>query len=226
MTAFLEMSCKGAIWIIALLELALFALMLLRYRKTKSLITLLTACITFGLFYDALIIGLGAFIDPAAAPFVSRIRFISHGVLIPLLFAICALALDLKKPFSTIVFALTGVLMAAGLAEALATVLGVTEIAGIARMASVKGATPAWAEGISSVLSFGTVIPLMIVGIIVWIKQKTPYLFLSGFFMFAFAALGPASGNSAYIFYVSMYGELMMVLFLMLYGEKKAKSAK
>lgn len=59
--------------------------------------------------------------------------------------------------------------------------------------------------------------------------KKTPYLFLSGFLMFAFSALGPATGNSEYIFYISMYGELLMVIFLILhdmFGDRKKKKAE
>ena len=59
-----------------------------------------------------------------------------------------------------------------------------------------------------------TVNPMMISGIIVWIKQKNPHLFLSAFLMFVFSALGPATGNSDLIFFISMFGELLMVLFL------------
>ena len=76
---------------------------------------------------------------------------------------------------------------------------------------------------ISKILSFGTVIPMMIAGVIVWIRQKTPLLFLSGFTMFLFSALGPATGNADLIFFISMFGELFMVLFLYLYANRKAK---
>ncbi len=53
------------------------------------------------------------------------------------------------------------------------------------------------------------------------VKQKAPTLFLSGFLMFAFSALGPASGNFDLIFYISMYGEVLMALCFYLYGLKK-----
>ncbi len=112
--------------------------------------------------------------------------------------------------------------MVAGFAEAVATVLEPSSIAGVTRFKAAE-ATPAWAEMISNVLSFGTVIPLMIAGIVVWFKQKTPSLFLSGFFMFAFSALGPVTGNADLIFYISMYGEVLMVLFLYLYSFKKSE---
>ena len=83
--------------------------------------------------------------------------------------------------------------------------------------------TPGWATGISMALSFGTVIPLMIFGIIAWKKKKTPCLFLSGFFMFAFSAIGPATGNSDLIFYISMFGELLMVLFFFIFAKQTIK---
>jgi hypothetical protein len=41
--------------------------------------------------------------------------------------------------------------------------------------------------------------------------------------MFAFSALGPATGNTDLIFFISMFGEILMVLFLYLYARAKAK---
>ena len=40
--------------------------------------------------------------------------------------------------------------------------------------------------------------------------------------MFAFSALGPATGNFDLIFLIGMFGELFMVLFFLLYGRRKA----
>lgn len=229
MTSFLQNSAVPAIWIISSLELLLIGYMVYRFIKTKSRTILFTACMTLGLFFDAFIIALGSKVDASQMVVASRFRFIAHGLLIPLLFMISAEALELKKIPYYVAIGLTVTLMGLGLAEALATKLGVVEIANISRMASIKGATPGWADAISKVLSFGTVIPLMVVGIIYWIKKKTPYLFLSGFLMFAFSALGPATGNSEYIFYISMYGELLMVIFLILhdmFGDRKKKKAE
>ena len=107
----------------------------------------------------------------------------------------------------------------AGLAAGIARKLEIQEMAGIIRCKSSE-ASPAWAEGINSLLSYGTVIPLIIFGIIVLVKQKTPFIFLSGLLMFVFAALGPATGNFDLIFYISMFGELCMVLFFWLYARK------
>ena len=47
-------------------------------------------------------------------------------------------------------------------------------------------------------------------------------LFLSRFLMFAFSALGPASGSFDLIFFISMFGEVCMVLCLLLYARRRA----
>ena len=62
---------------------------------------------------------------------------------------------------------------------------------------------------------------IVIAGIIVWRKQKTPHLFLSAFLMFLFSGLGAAV--MALMFYISMYGELLMALFLYFYAVHKEK---
>lgn len=41
--------------------------------------------------------------------------------------------------------------------------------------------------------------------------------------MFAFSALGPATGNFDLIFFIGMFGEVCMALCFLLYAGKKAK---
>ena len=214
-------SCPLLVWIITAVQALLMLLAFRGWKRAKEPLYLLTALVALGLFYDALILSLGTLMQggPALAS-LSRMRYVAHGALIPLLFPICGYALDLKKPVMNVLWIVTAVLMAAGAAQAFFTVLEPKEIAGVVRY--VSGAdTPKWADMISRILSFGTVIPMMIAGVFVWIRQKTPYLFLSGFLMFVFSALGPATGNMDLIFFISMFGELFMVLFLYLYAERK-----
>lgn len=212
--------CPIAIWCIVILEAVIAYLLFRQWQKKKQMIALLSFLVTIGLIIDALIIGLGSALKGDLLAAISPVRFIAHGLLIPLLFPVCGYALNLKESVMRIVWIVTGLLMAAGAAEGACTVLELKEMAGIVRYVS-GDATPAWANLISMVLSFGTVIPMMIVGVIVWIRQKTPYLFLSGFIMFVFSALGPATGNADLIFFISMFGELFMVLFLYLYAPKR-----
>lgn len=174
--------------------------------------------ITIGLFIDALFISLGTVLSLPVLCAISPARYIAHGILIPLLFPIAAYGLKAKDGFRKAIWVLAVILMIAGAAEGICTKLEPQDFAGVIRLVSAEG-TPGWATAISMVLSFGTVIPLMIAGIIIWIKQKKPQLFLAGFFMFAFSALGPATGNSDLIFYISMFGELLMVTFFFLFAK-------
>ncbi len=222
MRDFLMQICPVAIWCIVAGEAVIAALLFVYEAKKKSRIALLSGVLTLGLVLDAAIIGLGSSLSAETLAAISPARFIAHGILIPLLFPICGYALNLKRPVMTIVWMFTVLVMAAGFAQALATKLVPETIANVTRMKAGEG-TPKWAETISMALSFGTVIPMMIVGIVVWIKEKTPHLFLSGFLMFAFSALGPATGNTDLIFFISMFGEILMALFLYLYARAKAK---
>lgn len=219
MREFLLATCPILLWVIVAIHVVFMAVLFTGYKKSKNMLYLLSGLITFGLFYDALILALGGVMtDGALLAGLSRVRFVSHGALIPLIFAICAYALKLKNVALKAVWIFTGILVVLGIAEGFAVELVLKDAANIIRYASGDG-TPAWAEAVSGVLSYGTVIPLMIVGIIVWVKQKTPTLFLSGFLMFLFSALGPATGNFDIIFYISMYGEVLMVLFFYLYAK-------
>ena len=225
MREFLLSSCPVILWTVTALHLLFACLAFGGWKKTKNILWLLTGFITVGLFYDALILSLGSVLDGGdLLKTLSRLRFVFHGALIPLIFPMCAYALGFNKFWKTLVWILTAVLMVLGIAEGFSVELTLQNVAGIARYTSGDG-TPAWAQAVSGILSYGTVVPLILAGIIVWIKQKTERLFLSGFFMFLFSALGPATGNFDLIFLISMFGEVLMVLFFLLYAKKRSGAA-
>ena len=220
MREFLFASCPIMLWVITALELIFTVLLFSRYAKTKNAIYLLSGLICVGLTYDALILALGTFMkEGAALQSLSRLRYVLHGGLIPLIFAICEYALDFKGFWKKFAWVLTAVLIVLGVADGCIRVIGPTTVAGVCRYASVSA--PAWGEIVNSVLTFGTVIPMMAAGIAVWVTQKTPYLFLAAFLMFAFSGLGAACLEL--MFYISMYGELLMALFLLLYAKFRTK---
>ena len=213
------------LWLEVAFHACLIAFLIKGWKKTGNKLFLLSALVTAGLLYDAFILALGTVL-PAGGFLkgLSQVRYISHGGLIPLLLPICAYALNMKKTGKTIVWVITGILIALGLGSGICTGTAAESI-GTVRYACDKALTPGWAYTVStSVLAYGMVIPLIIAGIIAWIKQKTPLLFLSGFFMFAFSALGPATGNFDLIFFISTFGEVLMVLFFYLYAKKKSKA--
>ena len=222
MRAFLLNNLPVFLWAMAGFQLAMLILFVTKYMRHKKSLYLLAGLVTVGLFYDALMLSLGSMVnDSQCFAAFSRMRFVSHGMLIPLLFPICAEALDFRKKGKTVVWVITAAFMAGGLAESIATVLGVSEIGGVLRYAATD-ATPAWASTFSLGISIGAVIPVMIAGIAVWIKQKTPTLFLAGFLMFMASAGGVAVGKDL-MFAVSMIGEALMALFFYLYANHKTK---
>ncbi len=211
------------LWIFIALEAVVFGLLIKEYLNGKKMAAMLSAAVCFGLLYDALIMALGSAIGTGAAlKGISQMRFVFHGVLVPLLLPICAYILDAKKTAKRIVWIVTLLIMALGLAEGVATKTDPVEMAGIIRYAS-NDATPRWAEAVTRVLSFGTVIPLIGCGIALGIKKKNWHLMISGIAMFALAALGPATGNFDLIFLISVPGELLMVLFIWLCLRKQSK---
>ena len=181
------------------------------------------ALVGAGLCYDALIMALGSFIGLPLLPLLSKLRFISHGMLIPLNLIICAYALPLRRKPLAAAWVVTGIVMAVGAAAGVCREIApAEEIGGIVRYVSVSP-KDAWMERVNSVLSYGSVLPVIAVGIVVLIRQKTPSLLLAGVLMFLFAALGPATGNFDLIFLISMFGELFLILFFLIYERRHAE---
>ena len=223
MRDFLFASCVPMLWVITAIELLFTVLLLTRYVKSKNIIFLLSGLICVGLTYDALALSMGSFMTEGPLLLaISRMRYVFHGGLIPLIFAICAYALNFKGIWKMAAWVFTGILIVLGVADGCIRVIDTTTVANICRYASVSA--PAWAEIVNSLLTFGTVIPMMIAGVVVWVKQKTPHLFLSAFLMFLFSGLGAACLEL--MFYISMYGELLMALFLYFYAMHKSKQTK
>jgi len=202
---------------LAAMELIFGVILLAMFGRKKKPILLYMALVSLALCYDAAVLALGAFLPEGILRPLSQLRFVFHGLFIPLLFPICAEALRWPPKAKTVVWIVTAVLMAGGLVSGILARLEPSSVAGITRFLSGEG-TPALAERFTRILSYGTVIPLIIVGVIVWIKRKNPTLFLSGFLMFAFSALGPATGNFDLIFLIGMFGEVFMVLFFLIFG--------
>lgn len=210
-------NCTAIIWVIVALEAVLAVLLIASYARSRSAMTLCMLLIDLGLMVDALLINVGGMVPGGLPEGLSRVRFVCHGVLIPLMFPICGYALRAGKGAMRALWVVAAVVMVLGLAESLSIHLDQQQLGAVVR--HVSGDTsPAWAEAVSSLLSFGTVIPLMIVGVVIWVRRRTPQLFLAGFLMFAFSVLGPATGNFDLIFVISMVGEVLMVLFFYLYA--------
>lgn len=199
------------VWLLAICEALLGVLAL---RKGKALLNLLVAGVCFGLAVDAFIQALGSAIGAGAfLQGISQVRYILHGVLVPLLLPIAVYAYGITgKTAQKVLWAVTGIIVAAGVAMGFAMVTEPVDFCGVLRYAMDAGQTPAFAQKINRILSIGGVLPLIGVGVVHLARHKRPMLLLSGVLMFAFAALAPATGNMDLNFILSMVGELLMVL--------------
>ena len=211
------------IGIIAAIELLIAIVLIIDFLRTKNKMALCVFLISVGLIIDAFFISIGVFFEGGLPEGLSRIRFICHGALIPLLFPICGYGLKAGEKAMKVLWVFTGAVIVLGIAHAFAIDLELIQIDNVLRH-TMAGTTPLWAKIVSGALSFGTVLPLIICGIIIWIKQKTPYMFLSGLLMFFFAGLGSGIGRNDLIFFITMFGELFMILFAYLYIRKDNKA--
>ena len=221
MRVFLLNNAPVIVWIVIALELLVLLGLIMTFIKTRKAAAFLSMILTLGLLFDAVVIGVGNFMPLTSLKTLSQYRFILHGLLVPILLLISAHALEWKGGTLALAYMVTFVLMMAGLYMGKATVLEPVEFAGLRRFIS-GSSTPALAKIIERVLSFGTVLPLILAGIIAFIEKKQGlFILLGGLAMFIFSALAPATGNTDLIFLISMFGELLMVFFFYLYCRTK-----
>ena len=207
-----------------LVEAAVLVCLLREHKRTKAPMVLCMALVTAGLLFDGAVILAGRWLPEGLLKVLSMGRYLFHGLCMPLLLMITVYALGFKGKFVKVFWIVAALLMALGAAAGLLTRLNVVDFAGFVRCTG-SDATPKWADSYLSVLSVAMVIPLLLGGIWLMIKKKGPFLFLSGLFMFAFSALGPATGNVDLIFLIGMIGEALMVLFFLLHAKRNAKKA-
>ena len=223
MRAFLIANGPYVVGILLLIEALVLIGLIRAYHRSKAPIALCMSLVTAGLIYDGAVILLGKMLPGSVLQVLSMGRFLFHGLCMPLLLMISVYTLGWKGSAVKIFWIIAGLLMAAGAAAGLLTQLETVDFAGFLRCAA-SDSTPKWADSYLTVLSVAMVIPLLIAGVILMLRKKGPFLFLSGFFMFAFSALGPATGNTDLIFLIGMIGEALMVLFFLLHANRADKA--
>ena len=190
------------------------------YLLKKEIILILLLIQIFGLLYDGVIILLGFSMSNNVLRFFNRLRFVFHGLLVPLLVVFCGYALNLKKMKFYINLIIAIILSILGIILGIIASLEIDEGKVIKRCTFSKDESKL-VKILFTLMNIGTVIYMIVVGILLYIKKKDYLFFLSGFFMFIFSAIGPATGNSDLNYLLSMYGEVLMVIFLYLFFHKK-----
>ena len=155
----------------------------------------LLALIAVTLCWDNLIIAAGASIGAGELLRTLSIpRYVAHAVLTPMLILIVFGVAGLRRRLW--VWALTAVLIAVGVWTDLVNMsLEVREYAGTLRYAYAHASPP--------IPSIVTVVVLIVVGAILWRRQKLPWLCLGALAMFGAAGSG--------IFWLGNAGELVLI---------------
>ncbi len=213
--------------IMTVLDAFFIARMFKQYKKlNKSLIPLLVGILCIGLFYDSLILSLGAFLKYGTIfKILSQLRYILHATMIPLLLPICCYTFGNSRYIKP-VWIITALIIVLGFAAGVSTSIEPRTVGAISRYA-VSDTNPGWVDTVDQVLDIAPVFLMMGLGIVIWKKKKNPNLFWAGFFMFLFTMLGIFLGKDpggdktqSLMFYISMFGESLMVYYLWKFSEK------
>lgn len=201
----------GLVWFLAITEVLTAVVCV---RNSRKILNILASAVSIGLAFDAVIIAVGMLVGEGSfLEFISQVRYILHGMLVPLLLPIAFYTYGLKsRTTKIIIWSITALIIIAGIVMGILTVTEPVNFAGILRYGQATS-TPTFARIVNVVLSFGGVIPLILVGMVHLIKHKSAFLLLAGLFMFVFSAIAPATRNMDLNFLTTMIGEDLMVFF-------------
>ena len=207
------------VWGLALIESVLTILFFMDFHKKKGWLIFLMGVLSFSMAYDAIIIGIGVFTAEPILRVFSRMRFVNHGLLVPLNLMVCSYAMYWRGKKKTFAWILTIALMILGTVAGIKREIDTMDFAGMIRFVSVSP-DGSWTEIVSKLFSFGTILPVIATGIYLTVRFKQPEFLIAGILMFAFSALAPATGNADLTFLISMFGEMFMLLFYLIYEKK------
>ena len=188
-------------------------------RKTNMPVRICLVLICISLFYDATIIAVGKYLgDGELLRYLSIPRYLLAAVMTPLLFPICAYAVDAEKNGLRLTWIFTVLLMAAGIVHTLMTVLTPVEFAGLLRYAA-GSETPVWAIWLAIGINAICILPLIISGARLIPRKHNIAILLAGISMLGATMIAPATGNTDLTVFLSMIGEALMVFFIFLYAQ-------
>jgi hypothetical protein len=216
---FIETICFGSIIASLVLYAIIFVLSVLEYLKLKRLVFILLLMECVGFIYDGLIITLGKVMSDDVLKGTNIVRYIMHGILVPFLIAFTGYALRFRRDKLYINWVITLICIIIGLLAAIFSKMKIEDLANVKRC-GIHEDTPNWVNSIYNVLNIGSVIYMIIAGLILLILKREFFYFLSGLFMLIFSAIGPATGNADLTFIFSIYGEMLMIIFLFVFFKK------
>ena len=218
--SFFDSIALGSIIVCTVLYALIFALSIREYLKMKRLVFILLMIECIGFIYDGIIMVSGKKMSDNILKGTNILRYILHGILVPTLIAFTGYALQFRRDKLYINWVVTLICMILGLLAAASTKMQIEKEFGKIKRCGMHDDTPGWVSSIDTMMNIGSVIYMMIAGIILFIVKREFFYFLAGFFMLIFSAIGPASGNKDLNFLLSVYGEILMIIFLFVFFKK------
>ena len=218
---FFETIAFGSVIVCLILYILILALSIREYFKIKRLVFILLIMECIGFIYDGLILLIGTKLSDDALKGTNIVRYILHGILVPILIAFTGYALQFRRDKLYVNWVITIICIILGLAAGICTKMKVEDEFGKLKRCGIHGDdTPSWVNPIDTIMNIGSVIYMIIAGLILLVIKREFFYFLAGLLMLIFSAIGPASGNSDLNFLLSVYGEILMMIFLFVFFKK------
>lgn len=210
--------------VVSVSELLLTILLYADYARKKDPVVILMAIIGTVLCFNSAVLAAGAHIMIPVLVLLSRLRLILRGLVLPLTLAVCAYGAPFYKRARHLTWVLTVVMMLTGGAVGLLCELDiVTHNEGfynaITRYMPVE-LTARMPETVPTALAIGIAVPLVLTGIFITFKHKSPTILLSGICMLGCYLLAPVIGCGDLSFLFAMIGELFMLLFFLIFEKR------
>lgn len=205
--------------------ITLILLILALVRKKASIV--LMFLISLGLTFDAAMIAFGGSFSDDLLMILSKVRYVAHGLLLPLSVAVCGYVLKWEYSFGLkLCWLLSILLCGAGAAASWFCETELVTVADIVCYAPVESGTPEWASLIIKVLPLCAMVPLTLSGLISVFRSKNPTILLGGLCMLGFSLLGALTDNKDLVFLFSLVGECLLLFFCMLHALTAFKDEK
>lgn len=203
---------------VAGVEALLMVILLILFCAKKKAAIFLMFLIALGITFDAAVTAFGTSFSDTLLDVLSKGRYVAHGLLLPLTVTVCAYVLNWEYSIGMkISWFLSIVLGAGGGAAGWFRETKLTSFASITRYAPTD-TSPEWAEMVGKYLPIAMVVLLILTGLVTVIRKKNPCILLGGLCMLGFSLLGPITHNTDLIFLISMFGEVLLLFFYMLYA--------
>lgn len=231
MVSFFESINPVYCFILGIILFFIFIANIFYFKKSKNTQFLFIGLISFGLFYDTFVTGLGYVIqDLSAFYIIGMMRHVCHGLLTPLMFILvfqifndCGKLLD--KKYKYITYTVVAVLCVWAIVAVFTSPVNVIDYAGVIRHSIDKYNAFFMNAFILKFLSYGTLIPMGF-GSYIAIKEKKDFnILIATILMLVFTFVGVIF-ESSLTFLTSFVGEVFLVGFFFKYSFDQYRKEK